>query len=884
MSAPTVDLTNCDREPIHIPGAIQPHGALLVCRAADLVVEQASANLEHFVGRTAASAVGAPLASLFADSSAAELHAVARAGGTRESGARVVSLADGRTLDATIHRSGSGVVVELEPHTADAGGYLSRLRPAVARLNATTEVLDLCVIAASEVQKLTGFDRVMVYRFDRDWHGEVVAEAKRDDLEPFLGLHYPASDIPAQARRLYTLNWLRLIADARYLPVPLHPAMRAGDEPLDMSHCVLRSVSPIHCEYLTNMGVRASMSISLLRDGELWGLIACHHYQGPKVVPLVARDSAEFLAQTLSWHVATRERADAMQRARDAAAVEADLVQSMSLVEDFARGLATPSLLALTKAEGAAVLFEGELHLVGRTPSADATRDLIDWMSGQLHDGIFVTDRLASARGAAGEDLADLASGALAVAISEEHREFVVWFRPSTERVVSWAGNPDKTVDAAAPRLSPRGSFSLWLESVRGRSLPWEPWEIAAASNLRRAILGGVRRRAASLRVRGDRLEEADRMKDAFIATVSHELRTPLNAIAGWARILRQRTSPEKYAHALEVIERNARTQTQLIDDLLDVSRMTTGKLALQVEPVDLVGIIEGALESVSLAADARSVRVRPVLDSRASVILGDAKRLQQVVWNLMTNAIKFTPKGGHIEVSLRRVSSDVELAVTDSGEGIDAALLPHVFDAFRQGAVADRRGLGLGLAISRHIVELHGGRIVAESAGAGQGATFRVRLPLSAVLPLDHADAPHAVVGTRDGAVLLGIHAVVVEDEDDSRDLLVELLTQWGATVEAFADAPSALAAIPRARPDVIVADIGLPGMDGHELIRAVRRLAAAEGGTAPAVAITAFARSRDRTQALVAGFQSYVPKPVDAEELLVVLLSLLGRTPTPL
>jgi PAS domain S-box-containing protein len=383
--------------------------------------------------------------------------------------------------------------------------------------------------------------------------------------------------------------------------------------------------------------------------------------------------------------------------------------------------------------------------------------------------------------------------------------------------------------------------------------------------------------------------EAANQAKDAFLATVSHELRQPLNAILGWSRIVRAGTHDEAaLMQALEVIERNAKLQEGLIADLLDVSRIVTGRLRLDIQPVDLRAVIGTGLDVVRPAASARGIHLETALDPSASLVSGDADRLQQVLWNLLSNAVKFTPKGGRIEVRLQRVDSQAELAVSDTGEGISAELLPHLFERFRQ---ADRpggrarEGLGLGLSIVRHLVELHGGTVRADSAGPGRGATFTVRLPLMAVqVPVGGlrpmgSDLERGWASGAPPPVLRGSRVLVVDDEADAREMLRTVLETSGAIVTLAGSAEEALEMLERVRADVLVSDIAMPGEDGHTLIRKVRAWPPERGGTIPAVAVTAHARAEDRTRALVAGFQLHVPKPVDAAELVAVVTSLLDR-----
>jgi signal transduction histidine kinase/CheY-like chemotaxis protein len=377
-----------------------------------------------------------------------------------------------------------------------------------------------------------------------------------------------------------------------------------------------------------------------------------------------------------------------------------------------------------------------------------------------------------------------------------------------------------------------------------------------------------------ALRLRAEELAEANRIKDEFLATLSHEMRTPLTSILGWAHMLQAGSLDDQTsARALDAIQRNARSQAQLVEDLLDVSRVITGKLRLEVEPTNLAAVIEAAIDGVRPAADAKGVRLTATLD-RSAMVAGDADRLQQVVWNLLSNSIKFTQAKGHVEVALERVNTHAQIVVRDTGIGISDAFLPHVFDRFRQADSTSTRaygGLGLGLALVRHLVELHGGTVEASSRGEGLGATFTVRLPVAvAVAATGHRSAPALRLSDKDpseygaGRELEDLCVLVVDDEEDARDLIETVLVQCGATVLTAASAEKALAAIEREKPDVLVCDIGMPGEDGYALIGKVRALAGGRGADLPAVALTAYARETDRQRALGAGFQVHLPKPI--------------------
>ncbi len=379
--------------------------------------------------------------------------------------------------------------------------------------------------------------------------------------------------------------------------------------------------------------------------------------------------------------------------------------------------------------------------------------------------------------------------------------------------------------------------------------------------------------------------EAASRAKDQFLATLSHELRTPLNAVVGWAHMLRSgKLDAPATARAIETIDRNARAQSQLISDILDISRIVSGKLRLNVRPVDLTPVVEAALDTVRPAAEAKGIRLQAVLDPLAGPVSGDADRLQQVVWNLLANAVKFTPRNGRIQVRLARVDSHVEVRVEDTGVGIAAEFMPHVFELFRQRDGSPSRqhgGLGLGLALVKHLVELHGGSVECASPGEGQGTVFSVRLPLMIVASRPEGIHPTVETGTAalPALSLEGVSVLVVDDDPDALQLISMLLEERGARVRAVGSSAEAMAALEAERPDVLISDIEMPEKDGYALIRDIRALPPERGGRVPAAALTAYARTEDRMQALLAGFHLHLPKPVQPAELAAVVASLAGR-----
>jgi chemotaxis family two-component system sensor kinase Cph1 len=779
-----IDLTNCDREPIHIPGAIQPHGALVALDEDSLKVVLASDNAGPRLGATGA--IRGVSLDAFLDTRA--LRDALAAPELRDANPLRLVARTGASFDGIAHRSGGLVVLELEPASSaqevSFSDFYRHVRLAASRLQRASSLAQMCEMAAVEVRRLTGFDRVMAYRFDRDDHGHVIAEAKRDELESFLDLHYPASDIPAQARRLYTLNWLRFIVDASYHPSPLEPALnpRTG-APLDLSFAVLRSVSPIHLEYLRNMGVSASMSISLVHDGRLWGMLICHHYS-PRFVPYDVRSACEFLGQALSWQVGTRERGEASDRRAFAQATLARLVDRLAGTSEIALGLAVDSrgLLALVDAAGAAVRTGGAWATFGEAPAEAELDAIARWVLPRMTGGTFSTDAFGRLEGEPPANDA-LASGVLAVTLSAERGDLIAWFRPETVRTVDWAGDPNKlaTLSDGAPRLTPRGSFALWKETVRGRAAPWQTWEVEAVGGLRQALVGNVMRRneelaelnsrlraaSSQLSVARDALEItiAERTSDLEVANkaleeraaelarsnlelerfayvASHDLQEPLRMVVSYVQLLERRYKSILDADAHEfmgfAVDGAKRMQT-LINDLLTYSRV--GRHESRVTPVAADAALEAALSNLKTGLEENEAHV--TRDAPLPVVRADSARLTQVFQNLIGNALKFRGEAPpHIHVGATRIDEDDDPArgspgtklwrftVRDNGIGIAPQHQERIFVIFqRLHTRGEYPGTGIGLAICKKVIELFGGHIGVESE-AGKGATFWFTLP----------------------------------------------------------------------------------------------------------------------------------------------------------
>jgi len=484
-------VSDCDREQIHIPGSVQPHGCLLAMAPGDLRVLHAGGDTLALLGATPEALLGQSLSERVGPAMSAAIHGAAAVGPQVR---RLITFdaGDGRTLDGAIHASDGLLILELEPPTLfveEPDDLLGLVQDLVQRIQNAESTQLLCQAVTEGVRTVCGFDRVMVYRFMQDGSGAVTAETHADGMEPYLGLRYPASDIPAQARELYVRNRIRLIADARYTPAPLVSA--TAGEPLDLSLSVLRSVSPIHLEYLANMGVSASMSLSIVIEGKLWGLIACHH-RTPRFVSPKMRTALELFSQIISFQLETKSAAEDYAVRLRSKVIQEHLVKELTHERDLVGGLdrTKQSLLEYIPASGLALWIDGVFSAVGVTPPEDEVKALVAWLNASVTDGVFYTEKLAAHYPRA-EKFAAVASGILALSVSRTPRDYLIWFRPELVQAVRWAGDPNKAVTANAQtqRLSPRTSFADWQELVRLQSEPWSSVDIKTSQSLRVSLL-----------------------------------------------------------------------------------------------------------------------------------------------------------------------------------------------------------------------------------------------------------------------------------------------------------------------------------------------------------------------------------------------------------
>ncbi len=652
-TARTVDLTDYDKELLHLSGAIQPHGMLFVLKEPHLEIIQVSNNTFEFIGFHPQELISKKFKDLLEPKEASFIRQCLLKDFENINPLKISINVQGKILvfDGIIHRSKEVLLLELEPSQSEQSSnflkFYHLVKGSINKMENAATLQDMCQIIVKEVQKLTGFDRVIIYQFDTEQAGKVIAEEKLESLSPYLGLRYPASDIPDQAKQLYILNRLRLIPDVNSQPIELVPAHNPlTNKCLDLSYSVLRSVSPCHFEYLKNMGVTASMSISLIRDNKLWGLIACHH-QSVKHVTYEVRTACEFLGQVMSLELAAKEDNENIDYKIKLKSIQSKFIETIPQEENLMDGLVKDksNLLNLVSSDGIAICTNGHLSVIGKTPEEADIQDLIEWVETKINNDIFYTDCLPKLYPAA-ERFKDIASGLIALSISQIQKNYILWFRPEVIQTVNWGGNPNEQIEAEqnSVRLSPRKSFERWQETVRFKSLPWKPCEIDAVLDLRNVIVGIVLRKADELARINIELARSNSELDAFAYIASHDLKEPLRGIHNYSSFLIEdyaNVLSEEGVSKLQTLVRLTQRMEDLINSLLHFSRL--GRVELSMQKTDLNELVNNVIDVLNISLKGTKVEIR--IPRSLPFIKCDRVQVSEVFSNLISNAIKYNDK-----------------------------------------------------------------------------------------------------------------------------------------------------------------------------------------------------------------------------------------------
>lgn len=742
-------LAECASEAIRIPGTIQPHGVLLAMSEPGLIIQQISRNCASLLGWTTGALLQQPLQLLAGITTTDQVRRAIRLNDLEDANPLLLEI-NAQRFTGSLNRHDGMLILELEPVQDTKQDNSAILLRALRRMQAAATLDALYSVSVDEIRRLTGFDRVMLYRFEPAGHGQVISEALGGKMPGYLGQCFPASDIPPQARELYRLNWIRVIPDAQYVPVPILPPLRPDTgQPLDLGFAVLRSVSPVHCQYLENMGVRASMSLSLLEGDRLWGLITCAHPE-PLLVSHSLRTMCTAIAQLLSVQIsALQTRDEQNQRAQKSRLID-ELSNAMQQAErDVLEGLLTQpqQLLDLTAASGVAVLIEDRLQMFGECPTVEQVRALHLWVRAQCLESAepLLTNHLQGRHGASAL-YSDVASGLLAFVLPKPVDNAVMWFRPQLPSSMQWSGNPDEhfTVgDSVGSGLRPRTSFALWEQQVEGRAREWSEADAYAVRELRRCAIENDLARQVH------REHEAVRVRDELVAVVSHDLRNPMSIIIMQCGMMQRLVARDegkntvRMSAALGSVEDATGRMNKLIADLLDKSKLDAGQYPLECQPLDVVDVLHKACALLVTLSSDKNIELNCTSSAGLS-IEADPQRLFQVLSNLLGNAIKFTPAGGRIDLDAWQVDDKVMVSVRDNGGGIHSEHMPHIFERYWTIREGNPNGSGLGLYICRSIVQAHGGELWAQSE-PGEGSVFTFSIPVRVALISD----PHVVSGS---------------------------------------------------------------------------------------------------------------------------------------
>jgi chemotaxis family two-component system sensor kinase Cph1 len=730
-----VDLTNCDREPIHIPGKVQAHGFLIAVDSR-FVINYASENVSAFLPTQAADLLGKKVSALeqllpqYEETGLiSQLLLLGRHTKSFETINPYKVIINGADYNLILSQTDNNFLLEFEPdNTATEIDIHKTIGRSVSEMLSGKQLKQLLDNAAHQVKQLIGYDRIMIYKFIDDGHGEVIAEVKEDHLDPFLGLHYPATDIPKQARELYKKNLTRIITDVNAEPSAILTLSSDGEEQqLDLTCSALRAVSPIHIQYLKNMGVASSFSISLMYREELWGLIACHNYS-PRFINYKAREASKLIGQIISSALEYKQDEANMQKNDQFKSAYNTLTDLLRKGGNIGEAITQHdvNILSVTDATGAVLVYEDQMTTLGTTPEKTDLELLISWLKKNMEDRIFYTHQLPEVYQPA-QHYSNVASGILACTLSKEMGELIVWFKPEQLSTVNWAGNPNKPVEIdehGVMNLSPRRSFDVWQETVKNSSGRWTREEIANVLKLRDEVVFAINRQANEIRVLNEKLKQAYEELDTFSFTISHDLRTPLSTIKNYSELLLEANESidDDAKRILRKVIAGADKLNFLIKEVLNYSRV--GRLDLEYTEVDMKVLIEEIKNDLVVALNVHDLQFE-IGDTPK--LYGDQTMIAQVFANLLNNAIKYSAKSTppKVRVEGKETNTEVIYSISDNGIGIDLNYYNRIFDLFkRMDNVRGYEGTGVGLAIVKRIIEKHNARIWVESE-IGVGTIF---------------------------------------------------------------------------------------------------------------------------------------------------------------
>lgn len=733
------DLTNCDKEPIHLIRLVQAHACLLACKLPNLEIIQVSDNTDAIIGYTPEFLLGSNLPKILDKISMGLItdNLEMEEGFTTVNPIRAAITKNSNKLfhNLIAHVNKDGLlIVEIEPieNNISTSTFQYILSNAIQKVQRSTKET-LFDVTANEIKQITGFDRVMIYQFDGDNNGEVIAEAKEEFVEPYLGIRYPATDIPPQARALFLKNKIRLLADVAEQPSPIIPMLHPKTEqPLDMTYTSNRGVSPIHIEYLVNMGVRATLSIAIILGDKLWGLIACHHY-APRYLDYSIRVTCQYIGQVFSGHLALQSANNYRESVLKSNIIRAKLFEQMSADYDIFGGLTQQeeSIMDLVNCAGAALITENNTCLLGQTPTALQIKELVNWLADKTDKAVFSTNELPKMYPPA-KNFKQKATGLMVIKFAENPNEFALWFRPEKVEEVTWGGNPNKSIiqQEEGKRLSPRKSFAKWKVLVENTAQPWDKYELEAAVSLRNDIKEFILQKFNEIKLLNRKMVAAYKELESFSYSISHDLKAPLRNIDGFAQILKEDYSDKLDDYGLEVlnyiIESTAKMST-LINDILSFSKLVNTKVILN--ELDTSALIQTIFKDLT---GLEKPKAKLVVADNLPKIYGDNTLIKQLFTNILSNAIKYSSQEENPIIQVTSIVDDkhTSIVIKDNGIGFDMEYAEKIFGVFNRLVGEDEfEGTGIGLAIVQRIVQRHNGQISVQSK-LGVGSTFSITLP----------------------------------------------------------------------------------------------------------------------------------------------------------
>ncbi|MFP4008588.1 MAG: ATP-binding protein [Spirulinaceae cyanobacterium] len=778
---------------------------------------------------------------------------------------------------AAIYNSGSYQVLEVEPATRfqqsySAKHYIQLYSMNVAPNFKTIKSLEMMAQEIVEtISFISGMERVVLYRFDEDGTGKEIAETKNEEMESYLDLCYPASDIPPQARSLYKINWVRLTPDINLPPARLIPTVEESDrEPLDLTHSILRSLSPIHQQYIKNQGIKASMSFSLVTHDKLWGMISCHNRE-PRYIEQNIRLECESLCQLFSWHLFAKEEELFFEKRQQLEqAINRILEKTFpdnSVMKVFQENEA--EVLDLMDADGFMFFAKPQTITLGTTPDARIIPELVRLMNQQEGEPFYsakIIDEIDDEAGLNG------IKGVLLLPLFDRKNYFTAWFRTERLETIKWAGVPQEksAIGSKAERLTPRNSFAIHEQVITDKSKDWTRNDVDMAGRFNRVFMAHALNTQEQMSDNLAELEQNDRYKNEFLATLAHELRNPLSPIATGLSLIEQDLNPAQQSKVVNTMKRQVNHITQMIEDLMDICRITQGKIRLEKEGLIAQELVHHAVEVCTQYLEDNNHNLILDLPEEPLWIYGDETRLTQVLTNLLNNAAKYTDPGGEIQVTVHQQEDSVCVRVSDNGIGISPEQIDLIFtlftqiDAFRS---RSKEGLGIGLPLAKRLVNLHDGEIVARSAGLDQGSTFEVLLPLMTAPDEQFTEDE----STPTEAQEMGTKILVVDDNEDNVLMFKLLLEMSGYEIATAINGTEAIAVFREFKPDIALLDIGLPDINGYELCQQLAALP--EGENTVFFSQSGWGDEQAFEMARKSGFTAHFVKPVDRSVLLQAL-----------